>query len=743
MRLALPYLLIVSGALAQPAPPNPLNDTIQAFWTAFNSGQFSDAAAKRAQARSLIEQMPPTAEGFAGQVNTVAQLYQNGGMMAQARDTIQQALTRAGSAVSSADHIMLLNTLADYWERDRNLLRAAAVLEQAVALSEATPSAPANPTRTQADRAVRAGVFSRIGGPYMGMVVDGPGAPFSSSAFLYNHLINIYEQLGRREAIAGLLSKMLAQPYPDYNTIASIYQREGRTDDAAAIYRKMADAAAAKPQHNAWQVASPLQMLANMYASEERYTDAAAVMQQAISAFEASSEPQGRNGAIQSMRENLARYLQQAGKVEEADKIYQDVLDQAGGDPRFQASVANNYAHYLLNSNRGPQAEQYLSSYLSSHPDLDSPQQGMLLFTLSQAARQSGQADKAEEYRRTAMAKQQAQFNQNSMPPTADSLHKAQSAAANGKLDDAFRLASQAIDQTSNPQDYFQLTGQVPSIASMLAARKEPALAERLYQKLFIAAESWQTATIQPLLNVAQNYARFLMQQKERWGDVPNAVERYQTVLTASHSPETGLRSELLRFKIDFARTRGATAEAVAAAKEMLDIEESLNGATGIDYMRAVQTAAGVYEWAGDAPTALTLYQQAVKISDAATPNASWERASARMNAAMAFARQKQFDEAERLANEAVAIGQKMRPNQSNVFTAQLEQIRRMKADPSSIDSATQVPGSIGVIGSFQTGLYAVPATGPLPAPGMAGSMTVGGVLSAAPPPPPPPVKKQ
>jgi hypothetical protein len=45
----------------------------------------------------------------------------------------------------------------------------------------------------------------------------------------------------------------------------------------------------------------------------------------------------------------------------------------------------------------------------------------------------------------------------------------------------------------------------------------------------------------------------------------------------------------------------------------------------------------------------------------------------------MALAQQKQFDEAEKLATEAIAIGKAMRPPQSDWFTDQLEQIRKMR----------------------------------------------------------------
>jgi hypothetical protein len=48
----------------------------------------------------------------------------------------------------------------------------------------------------------------------------------------------------------------------------------------------------------------------------------------------------------------------------------------------------------------------------------------------------------------------------------------------------------------------------------------------------------------------------------------------------------------------------------------------------------------------------------------------------------LALSRQRQFDDAERVASEAVAIGQQMRPSQAEQFARELEQIRKLKAAP-------------------------------------------------------------
>jgi hypothetical protein len=90
-----------------------------------------------------------------------------------------------------------------------------------------------------------------------------------------------------------------------------------------------------------------------------------------------------------------------------------------------------------------------------------------------------------------------------------------------------------------------------------------------------------------------------------------------------------------------------------------------------------------------------------------------------RLNAATAFAMARQFDEAERLANEAVAVGQAMRPPRTDLFARQAEQIRRMKAAaesgvPTAVPGVTVIPTGGSVTGgAWFTTTTPVGATGP------------------------------
>ncbi|MFY9726235.1 MAG: hypothetical protein WB579_14060 [Bryobacteraceae bacterium] len=74
----------------------------------------------------------------------------------------------------------------------------------------------------------------------------------------------------------------------------------------------------------------------------------------------------------------------------------------------------------------------------------------------------------------------------------------------------------------------------------------------------------------------------------------------------------------------------------------------------------------------------MPLFRKAVTVADLATPNNNWRRAQTRIDLAFALARSGQFDEAETLGEEAVALGRPMRTPMP-ALVQELEQIRRMK----------------------------------------------------------------
>src|SRR5262249_21495284 len=141
-----------------------------------------------------------------------------------------------------------------------------------------------------------------------------------------------------------------------------IYQQQGDFQEAADVYKRQVAEAAGDPQ----QMRGPLQSLANVYQQQEDYTGAAAALQQAISAFDASSKPGARLNAL-SLRQNLASVLQQSGHTEQAEQIYQRMLSDAQnqGVSNYLPAL-NGYASFLANTKRAAQAEAMLLDFRSN-----------------------------------------------------------------------------------------------------------------------------------------------------------------------------------------------------------------------------------------------------------------------------------------------------------------------------------------------------------------------------------------
>jgi tetratricopeptide (TPR) repeat protein len=595
----------------------------------------------------------------------VAQLYQNSGMNAQARAILQEALARTGPLGDShPSHIAMLGALGESWRQDGNLLKAVGYLEQAATAQAAAP--PVAPSQT-----VMRGVMvsmSRVS--YAG---NAGGGYFGSAIYAYTRLADLYQQLGRPDAVAAIAVKVRTLAANDQSALARFYEQHGQVDEAAAIYKKLAEQAAdPQAKANAWQ------SLANLDARQEHYTGAIDAIQQAIAAVESADKPGGPSQTLW-MRQTLAGYMRSAGLLDQADQVYQQLLQQNRGEPQ-ETQMLGAYALYLADTKRGPQGESLLKNYLAGRSNLDPQQKMNALFNLANVARRTGDTKAADEYQQAAQALQP----QMPPPPTGqirigEELQKVQTAMNQHRLDDAYGLALDAIDSAPQAADGQQIQWLVPQVARELAGHKEPAKAERLFQRLFALAQNWLVDNVQPLIAVTQNYASFLMSQPDRLGEAPAAIEEYRRALTDANGPDSGSLAEPLRMKIGFERSRSQWQNADASVRELLELQESLSGNTSEPYLGDLQTAARIYDAAGDPARALPLFRKAVTIADLlAKPDNDWRRSQTRMDAALTLARLGQFDEAEMLGEEAIALQQTMRTPRPPL-AQQLEQIRRMK----------------------------------------------------------------
>jgi tetratricopeptide (TPR) repeat protein len=654
MRRSFAYVLFAAPVLAQsgrPAPQQaPVDALIQSYQSAFSNGRFDEAAAARDQARALVSQIPVDDPQFANWAQRVSGIYENAGFGLRARDVLEQALTRAGGlGDSSPTRVALLDALSRSWEQDRNLLKSVSYLEQAVAAAEAEP-----PRTAQSPAASR--WFSVTGSR-----VTAAGANYAD---LYRRLFILYRQLGRPEDAAAVLTRIAAHVKNSDGLIASLYQQYGQIDEAAAIYKRQA-AEAADPQ----QAAAVLQWLANLYQSGQRYADAIAALQQAIGKTEVS----GGTGASLGMSKNLASMFQQAGQIQAADAVYQELM---AGQTNQQVGAVTSYANFLEQTDRVDRAEKLLNDYQASHASAKPSEQQALMLGLANVERLAGKLELAEEYQRRAFPSQL----QSADVGAADTMRRATDAVNARKLDEAFNLTLQALDSAPGPSELER--------AYWVALPQAPAKADEIYRRAIALAESWSAATIAPLLLAQQNYARTLENQR-RWGEFDQAVDRYGATLTAMRGAGTGWLEDALRLRATIYRPERER-DALAGSQDLVALEESLSGVTSEPYLRATDTLASAMEAAADPGGALPLRRKSVTIADLVYAVNDPRRARVRVTAAMAYANERHFDEAEQLAKEAVAISQHTQPPQSGAFASELQQILQMKQAALAVSAQKQ-----------------------------------------------------
>ncbi len=650
-RLAL--LLVFSfGAIAQQPREDPLDVAIRACYAADNA-HFQEAATAREQARTLLQRVPASSPRFAGWTQQVAQLFQNGNWNADAAAILQDGLDRTGPlGVSDPAHISMLSSLANFWESNGNLLKAGGYMEQAVAALAAPPSTPAQ----------RGVILNGIGHRY---VIDGP-------LQAYIRLATLYQKLGRSDAVATLAAKIKALGSTDQSALAAFYEQRGQTDEAAAVYRQMAEQAS-NPQAkaNAWQ------SMANLDAGQQNFSAAVAAVHEAIAAVQSSETP-GIAGQTFWMRQNLARYQRSVGLVEQADQTYQELLQQSRGGPNEVQSLLA-YAQYLGETQRGAQGEDLLKGYMADHPSAEPQQQVNFLYNLANLVRRTGDSKSADRYQQAAQALQPQPSPPAGQIRIAEQLQEANTAAGGNRIADAYRLAMDAIDRAAHASDGQSIVFNVPNMAITMAFHKEYAKGEQLYRRLFAMAEMWKPNTIQPLISVSGSYVSFLWNQPDRLADMPAAIEQYRRILVEANGPDSGSLAEPLRKTIEFERAHSQWAQANASARELLTLQEQLSGNSSEPYLNDLQLAARIYQGVGDYAGALPLFRKAIVVADqVATPNNDWHRSETRMDAAFALAALGEFDEAVALGEEAVAMHQTMRVPRPQL-EQQLEQIRHMK----------------------------------------------------------------
>jgi len=624
----------------------PIDSAIQAYYDLGRQGHREEAAARREQARALLDNAPLESQQYIYWVQSVTQMYEQSGRTVEVRNILQTALARGNRLPDwHPVRVFLLTNLANSYQRDGYLLKAVTYLEQA---ARAADKAPAE-------------AYNRFPGP---------------NPNTWQQLADLDRRLGRPEAAAEARSEAVARTKDNPSALAWFYQTEGLYDQAEAVFKQMAD-----ESQDPRQTASALQSLANVYRMDGQLGDAVSAMEKAVALYPLSGE-----GIW--MRQNLAGMLQQAGKTDQAEQIYRQLL---GAPDAEQYNVVLNYSNFLSNSQRHAQAEKLLTDYLANHPDLN---EGMAYNLLNNLANATKDPKQAEEYRRQAAAKM-LQPQPSTGNSVGEILREAQNAANDKRPDDAFALAMEAIAAAPTANDRDSIVWTIQNVTANLAINHADR-ADELYRRVIETAEGWSRESVQSLLQAYQNYLHFLLNQPNRESSVPPVLERYGALYSEAHGAELGTLEVLdwtVRLqsrpyfsppappKSRFSDSRNelfkaADERASVTAQDLLRLEESLSGTTSEPYLNVLNQLIHLYQ-SSEPERALPLYRQTIAIADlVARPNDT-RPIETRIQAARAFAGANQFEEAERLASEAIALGKALRHPQDR--SAELTQIRRME----------------------------------------------------------------
>jgi tetratricopeptide (TPR) repeat protein len=723
MRRAAICVLICFTAGAQPprVPPDPVADAIKEYWAAHKAGRVEEAVAKREESRRLFEQMQPFADKnwivaankagpfgvnkleitVADHAWVIANEYSNNGYTVRGRVFLEKAWRRTDTwGEANPTRIILASRLAAAWGADGNYAKAAEYQEKVVAALEKEKKGPAH-------------------------TIDVPSA--------FNELIHLYESMGKRRSARAVLERMRANN-PSANGLQEAYRKLGMTGQAADVYRTQIAEVDPDPKAKLSQRIEPREKLGLLYRDREQFAQAAVELRGAVALLNGSPEQEGYSRLCRE----LAGVLASGGRDREAEAIYRQLAAQIKDGPKEYESpevgVRVEYAKFLMARQRIQEAEQLLNAYLERHPKLPAGERYRLLWSLSDAAYAKHEYNRGNELRASANNGIQASAKHFSLPgeeifrwaaaiasalayrPAPPTTHprgpNAQSPIAQSPVvqppvvrapvvqpasaqsTKAFELAMQALESTAKSDQWLGIPDQVRPLAAPLASGGAAALGKKLHLRAIAILETKTPDTVTPLLSELDDYRTFLMSpmgRPERWQEIATAIERYQTVLIASHGKNTGLMQRVLEMRISLAVSRKRYAKAIALSRARLAFLASTIGPDNPAYTLALVRFRELYQGMGDAEHALQLYDRLIRMADANGPEGGWA-VGYRFDKAVYLAQLKRFDEAEHLANEAMEMGQHGLPREQAAWQFRRQQILQMKNPPQAVGFQDGVP---------------------------------------------------
>lgn len=664
--------LSVTPVLVGQEEGNSVGAVYQDYWAARQQARWPEAAAAREKARRLLRGFPAAHPEFSNWSRNIADMYSGGGLTAEARSVLEESLGRTGeSGGLRAARMNLLLALAESWEGDRNLVKAAECRERA--LAELERLAPGRPEGE--GRRLGAGTYAVRG-------------RLPQDDYQYDQLAALYRQLGRTAEAHRMAGRARERAANDGVRVSSLYEQEGDFEQAGGVLEKQVDAAGG----DAAALVKALQPLGALRQREGRYVEAADCYARAAAALDQVGTGEARSQAFQA-RLSLGQALQLAGQTEAADAIFERAVAEGAQIPGDMQSLAWVYwTNHLGLTKRGAKGEELLTNYLASHPVLPPWEEENLMNALANAARAAGDEARAQSLREAVEEQRRERQAVQPGPVTIQpQIQAAQSAVDAGKFEDGFRLAVAALDAAPEAVDRESVGGLVPWLATRMVERS-PGQAGELFERLFSLLESWSAESVQGLLNAYPGYVRFLLRQG-RQEEARAAVKQYSDVILASHSAASGWMEDVQELRLEAAQSGGEQAEAVRAASDLLALEERLAGSSSEPYVRGLQTLARTLESSGEEARALPYRRQAAQIARLVYAGTDPGLGYTLVNTAIALARAGQFEEAEQLAGEAVSVSLRMRPPQPSLFEGQREQVRRMKAAAAATAGAGGVGG--------------------------------------------------
>ena len=236
-------------------------------------------------------------------------------------------------------------------------------------------------------------------------------------------------------------------------------------------------------------------------------------------------------------------------------------------------------------------------------------------------------------------------------------------------------LALEAVDRVLRSGIWDEFGSSILSVANRLAGIGSLAQSDRIFDRVLTVAEKWSVDDPYPLLQILEFRATALGSTDR----AQSAIDDWRAAVISVHGKDSNAAVEVSRSQARLYEGRKDWRSAIAEVQHVLADQARLTGTICLQYSHALDLAVEIYEAAGRSGEALSFRHDQVGIADRLLDPQDMGRARVRIDTATALARQRKFEEADRLVDEAVSIA-RSGGNSPEAFHAQLAEIQRLKA---------------------------------------------------------------